>query len=410
MAQPARASRRLGRSGSGAGTSSWNAAVAKWKTRTPSPLTADNLNDNPDNNTPDPLTRRPGDRASGPPSAIRNLWPAALLLAISAATLAVSAVAPPPPEPLAQAPEESGAKPGEMPDDRLVEKDIEGPVGTVLRIMDSVLMAAALLCIILLFRRRARRWLLPPPREAPRSTWGGEQLLYGILLAFAMLVLTSAVVGLLPEDATVAGSAAQVAGWLAISILIVGLVVTRPSVLPHVFGPPPVGPARGTVASLGISGRDAGANTLRGTFAVLAVFPLAAGAAFLGGLIHAALTGGEPDLHPVIERLAEADAVEVVALVGVACVAAPLFEELFFRGFLYPSIRDRFGVAAGAVASSLVFAMVHPGLPNQMATFVLGVAFCLVYERAGTLVAPVVAHAIFNAVQLAFVLALRAGG
>jgi len=373
------------------------------------------------------LTRGPADRASGPPPALRNLWPVILFLAIYAATLAVKAVAPSPPGPPAQAPEEAGARPEEEPDEepdngigeRLDEKSTddgivddvpEGPVGMALRIVDSVLMGAGLLCMILLFRRRTRRWLLPPPREAPRSTWGGEQLLYGVLLAFAMLVLTSTAGGLVREGPAVVGTLVQAAGQLAIAATVVALVVTRPAVLSHVPPAPPTGPAFGRIASLGISGRDAGANILRGAVALVAAFPLAAGAAFLGSIIHVALTGGEPDPHPVIERLAEADAIEVVALVGVACVAAPLFEELFFRGFLYPSIRDRFGVAAGVVASSLVFAMVHPGLPNQMATFVLGVAFCLVYERAGTLVAPVVAHAIFNGIQLAFVLALRAAG
>jgi len=374
----------------------------------------DNLNDGPDDGAPDPLPRGPAEFASGPPSVLRGLWPAALLLAIAAATLLLTAATPSRPEAPAPAPEEGDASvgkgPDEKPEDAIFDNVPEGPVGTALRVVDSVLMGAGLLCVLLLFRRRARRWLLPPPREAPLSTWGGEQLLHGILLAFAMLVLVSAIAGLVPAHLPVGGALVQAAGQLAIAATVVVLVVTRPTILPRVPHVPPTGPARKAVASLGISGRDAGANALRGAVALVAAFPLVAGAAFLGGLIHVALTGAEPAPHPVIERLAEADAVEVAVLVGVACVVAPLCEEIFFRGFLYPSIRDRFGVAGGVVASSLVFAMVHPGLPNQMATFVLGVAFCLVYERAGTLVAPVVAHAIFNAIQLAFALALRAAG
>ena len=207
----------------------------------------------------------------------------------------------------------------------------------------------------------------------------------------------------------------QAAGQIVIAATVVGLVLTRPSVFPHLFGPaanelPTAGSARERLASLGVSARGAGGNALRGVVGVLGAFPLAFVAVWLGTLIHTAVTGEEPPLHPVIERIVSAEALEVAALVTAACVVAPIFEELFFRGFLYPSVRDRFGVAAGAVASSLVFAMVHPGLPNQMATFVLGFAFCLIYERAGTLVAPVVAHAIFNGVQLALVLGLRAAG
>jgi len=363
-----------------------------------------------------------GDRPSGPPWALRNLWPVALLLAISAATLVVSAVTPSRPEAPPQAPEEADATPDGKPDDRPDEKpedvivgDPEGPFGMALRIVDSVLIGAGMLCVLLLFRLRVRRWLLPPPREAPRSTWGGEQLLYGILLAFGMLALTSAVGGLVSGGPAVVGALVQAAGQLSIALTVVALVVTRPAAFPDLFAPaaserPSARLARERLASLGVSGGHSGASALRGAVAFLAAFPLAVGAGWLGRLIHVALTGTEPAPHPVIERLAEAEALEIAALVGVACVVAPLCEELFFRGFLCPSIRDRFGVAAGVVASSLVFALVHLGLPNQMATFVLGVAFCLVYERSGTLVAPVVAHAIFNGVQLAYVLALRAAG
>ena len=199
------------------------------------------------------------------------------------------------------------------------------------------------------------------------------------------------------------------------------LVVTRPTALTQIFGP---GTATGAthaataramtanerLASLGITGRKAGVNVLRGAIAIVAAFPLAVGAGHLGRAIHTAITDSEPAVHPVIEQVTSAGVADVAALVAVACIAAPLAEEIFFRGFLYPSIRDRFGVAGGAAVSSLLFASVHLGLPNQMATFVLGVVFCLVYERAGTLVAPVVAHAIFNATQLAFVIALRFAG
>jgi membrane protease YdiL (CAAX protease family) len=300
--------------------------------------------------------------------------------------------------------------PGGQPDEEPAD-----PLATTAGIAALGFLGAGVLCLLAMADPRARRWLLPPPRMASRATWGPEQLLYGFLLAFATLVLVSAGARLIPEDSSLVGPLVQAAGQLAIAAMVVALVLTRPSAFPHVFGPPPSGPAptgsvRERLASLGISGRDAGANALRGTVAVVAAFPLAVGAGLLGRAVHAWMTGEEPGIHPVIERVASAGAVEIAVLVAVACVAAPLFEEVFFRGFLYPSIRDRFGVAGGAVASSLIFASVHPGLPNQMATFVLGVAFCLVYERAGTLVAPVVAHALFNAIELAFVITLRAAG
>ncbi|MHC4249449.1 MAG: lysostaphin resistance A-like protein [Planctomycetota bacterium] len=403
------------------------------------PLDGDNPHDLDSGHADVPLpsgTGASGGRAAPPresPSFLRDLWPVVLLLAISAATLIVAAGGPRPAAGPAATPEdkvapaapgEADGRPDEQPDKEVPEEPA-GPVETALETAARAFLGLGVLCLVMLVDPRARRWLLPPPRTASRATWGTEQLLYGFLLAFATLVLVSAGARFIPEDSSLVGPLMQAAGQLAIAATVVALVLTRPSAFPHVFGPA-VGPARGAglsqagpaptasmyerLASLGISGRDAGANSLRGAVAVVAAFPLAVGAGLLGRAVHAWVTGEEPGLHPVIERVAAADTLEVATLVAVACVAAPLFEELFFRGFLYPSIRDRFGVAGGAVASSLIFASVHPGLPNQMATFVLGVVFCLVYERAGTLVAPVVAHALFNAIELAFVIALRAAG
>src|SRR6266699_397677 len=37
----------------------------------------------------------------------------------------------------------------------------------------------------------------------------------------------------------------------------------------------------------------------------------------------------------------------------------PLMEELFFRGFLYPVLRRRFGVLTGVLATALGFGLVH---------------------------------------------------
>jgi membrane protease YdiL (CAAX protease family) len=339
----------------------------------------------------------------------------ALLFAISVPTLFLAARGPGPTEPEATEPV---AAPAEEPVESPVEEPAEEPPGlveTVVGLAERVLLASGVvLLLLILFAPKTRHLLLPPPRLAPRSTWGAEHIFYGVALAFATLVLVAAGVRLIPEESVVIGSLLNAAGQLAIAGTIVALVVTRPTALTQVFGLPkelaPAGSARERLASLGVSGRKAGMNLIRGVIAVVAAFPLAVGAGHLGRALHAAIMDSEPIVHPVLEQVMAAETAEIAALVAVACIAAPLAEELFFRGFLYPSIRDRFGVAAGAVVSSLLFASVHPGLPNQMATFVLGLVFCLVYERAGTLVAPVVAHAVFNMTQLAIVIAMRFAG
>lgn len=90
-------------------------------------------------------------------------------------------------------------------------------------------------------------------------------------------------------------------------------------------------------------------------------------------------------------------------------VAAPVAEELLFRGLLFRSLRDAFiakvgkrgGIALGAVISGVIFGGIHVGggqndfLPVLMA---LGVLLALAYQWSGTLYVPVVLHSINNAI------------
>lgn len=89
-----------------------------------------------------------------------------------------------------------------------------------------------------------------------------------------------------------------------------------------------------------------------------------------------------------------------------AVVLAPLAEELFFRGMLFPAFARRLGVAAGIVISALLFAVLHVGTgatadlaPNAILAaliFPLGLLLAWIYHRRGTLLAPILVHAVFN--------------
>ena len=110
-----------------------------------------------------------------------------------------------------------------------------------------------------------------------------------------------------------------------------------------------------------------------------------------------------PDQLPA--RLSTAAQVVVVLR---AVVAAPIAEELFFRGVLFGAFRARRAFWPSALWSSLVFGLVHAypgswqGMVALMATLgVVGLFLCVLYERRGNLVANVVAHATFNVVGLA---------
>ncbi|MBI2237941.1 MAG: CPBP family intramembrane metalloprotease, partial [Actinobacteria bacterium] len=77
-------------------------------------------------------------------------------------------------------------------------------------------------------------------------------------------------------------------------------------------------------------------------------------------------------------------------------------------------LRDRYGFAAGALGSAIVFGLVHympaPWQDTVLLMSVMvftGLGLAYIYERRGNLVASIVAHATFNVVGLVFILVLR---
>jgi ABC-2 type transport system permease protein len=87
-------------------------------------------------------------------------------------------------------------------------------------------------------------------------------------------------------------------------------------------------------------------------------------------------------------------------LVILAVVAAPAFEETIFRGLVFGGLRRSVRFAYAALASAAIFAVVHPPIAFP-AVFALALSTAAVYERTQLLLAPMVAHAFYNAVILA---------
>ncbi|OGR76998.1 MAG: hypothetical protein A2X32_06870 [Elusimicrobia bacterium GWC2_64_44] len=81
-------------------------------------------------------------------------------------------------------------------------------------------------------------------------------------------------------------------------------------------------------------------------------------------------------------------------LLLLACVAAPLAEELFFRRIVFASLRARKGFWFSALCSSLLFALFHGG--GAPVTLLPGVYFCWVYEKERRLPANVMLHGLVN--------------
>ena len=108
---------------------------------------------------------------------------------------------------------------------------------------------------------------------------------------------------------------------------------------------------------------------------------------------------------PARELTAMAEAPpEVAVLVLMTVIAAPLTEEVFFRGLLQGALRDRFGPVRAVVISSLAFAVVHFQVVQFPALLVIGVVHALLVLATGRLGAALWSHVAFNAATVVVLL------
>ncbi len=86
----------------------------------------------------------------------------------------------------------------------------------------------------------------------------------------------------------------------------------------------------------------------------------------------------------------------VILTVLTTVVAAPLVEELIFRGLIYTRLRRAFPMIPAMLASALLFGLAHGTVIHMLYTVPLGVLMCVVYERYRSLWAPILLHFGFN--------------
>jgi uncharacterized protein len=92
--------------------------------------------------------------------------------------------------------------------------------------------------------------------------------------------------------------------------------------------------------------------------------------------------------------------INVALTVFQVAVSAPVVEEIFFRGLLYRSLRNRLSVLLAALVAGVLFGFVHitsyplDTLPVKAA---FGVIACLLYERTGSLLPGIALHSFVDA-------------
>jgi ABC-2 type transport system permease protein len=106
------------------------------------------------------------------------------------------------------------------------------------------------------------------------------------------------------------------------------------------------------------------------------------------------------DLLQDVMRESARDLTASIWIPLLAVVAAPIFEEFIFRGLIFGGLRRSLNAVPAIAASAAVFAIVHPPA-SMIPVFGLGLCAALAFDRSKLLLAPMIAHAIYNAVVLA---------
>ena len=88
-------------------------------------------------------------------------------------------------------------------------------------------------------------------------------------------------------------------------------------------------------------------------------------------------------------------------LLAVGVLAAPLCEEFLFRGLLQGGLRRSLPAWQAIGIAAALFAIVQPPAA-MLPVFVVGLCTGIAYERSGSLLAPMLTHALYNAAMLGY--------
>ncbi|MEQ8785717.1 MAG: PDZ domain-containing protein [Pirellulaceae bacterium] len=99
---------------------------------------------------------------------------------------------------------------------------------------------------------------------------------------------------------------------------------------------------------------------------------------------------------------------KLLLLLLFASVVAPICEETFFRGFLYDALRQRLPLVWAIVLQAVVFGAVHTfGAVHSVLVAGVAVVLALLYQWRQTLITPMIAHSVFNSVQILLLISLK---
>jgi membrane protease YdiL (CAAX protease family) len=141
-----------------------------------------------------------------------------------------------------------------------------------------------------------------------------------------------------------------------------------------------------------------------GLVGYIAGLPLMALAFFL--VMKLSRFAGANPTHPIIHELGGSNS-QVISILILAAVYAPIVEETMFRGALFHALRVRHGWLLSASIVAFLFAAIHPqGWTVIPGLFTIAMIFAAIREWRGTILSSAAAHALNNGTVVLFVVLL----
>ncbi len=171
-----------------------------------------------------------------------------------------------------------------------------------------------------------------------------------------------------------------------------------------------IGKAKGTLAHLGLTTQRFFRNVATGILGYFSALPILL-MTLLTVLAVTQILKYEPPPQPIQEIFfMEKGGTLLIASILVALLG-PFFEELFFRGFLYNTLKKRVSPMTALWVTSVFFAGVHANIFGFFPIMALSALLTLLYEKTGSLVSSITVHILHNSLMIGFLfLAKELGG
>lgn len=159
-----------------------------------------------------------------------------------------------------------------------------------------------------------------------------------------------------------------------------------------------------SITALGLSAANLLANIILGLKRYLIILPIIVFAGFVTNLISS-YYWQTPEMQDVVRWVLEEKSFFIlISLIFFGTVIAPMIEEILFRGFLQPALKNHLGGRYAIVVTASLFAAVHMDIFAFLQIFILGMLLGYLYEKTQTLAASIFVHILHNSLTLFFLL------